>query len=166
MRFIGAVIIVALFLLGVFLFANWNTLTNPSQLSFLFFDADIPASFIFLGVTLVFTALLISYTLMLRTTMLMEAHHYAHELQAQRKLAESAETSRFEQLREQITLEFARLHTANQETRTSLMAHTEGMEQSLQKKFDETSNSFYAYAGEIEEKLDRAIAALPPKQMP
>lgn len=166
MKFIGAVIIVALFLLGVFLFANWNTLITPTRLSFLFFDADIPASFIFLGVTLVFAALLISYTLMLRTTMLMEAHRYAHELQAQRKLAESAETSRFEQLREQITLEFARLHTANQDTRTSLMAHTEGMEQSLHKKLDETTNSFYAYAGEIEEKLDRAIAALPPKQMP
>lgn len=166
MKFIGAVIIVALFLLGAFLFVNWNTLAAPTQLSFLFFDADIPASFIFLGVTLVFAALLISYTLMLRTTMLMEAHRYAHELQAQRKLAESAETSRFEQLREQITLEFARLHTANQDTRTSLMAHTEGMAQLLQKKLDESTNSFYAYTGEIEEKLDRSIAALPPKQTP
>ncbi|MFZ2302654.1 MAG: hypothetical protein WAW10_12410 [Gallionella sp.] len=166
MRFIGATIIIVLFLLGVFLFANWNTLTTPTQLSFLFFDAEIPASFVFLGVTLVFAALLISYTLMLRTTMLMDARRHTHELQAQRKLAESAETSRFEQLREQITLEFARLHTANQETRTSLMMHTESMEQSLQKKFDETTNSFYAYAGEIEEKLDRTIAALPPKQMP
>ena len=166
MKFIGDVIIVALFLLGVFLFANWNTLTTPAQLSFLFFDAEIPASFIFLGVTLVFAALLISYTLMLRTTMLMEAHRHAHEFQAQRKLAESAEASRFEQLREQITLEFARLHTANQDTRTSLMAHTESMEQLLQKKLDETTNSFDAYAGEIEEKLDRVLAALPPKQMP
>lgn len=166
MKFIGAVIIAALFLLGVFLYANWNVLTIPTQLSFLFFDADIPASFIFLGVMLMFAALLIGYTLMLRTTMLMESHHYANELKAQRKLADSAETSRFEQLREQITLEFSRLHTANQETRTSLMVHTESMEQSLQKKLDEATNSFYAYAGEIEEKLDHAVAALPPGQMP
>jgi hypothetical protein len=166
MKFIGAIIIIALFLLGVFLLANWNALTIPAQLSFLLFDAEIPASFIFLGVTLTFMVLLISYTLMLRTTMLMEAHRYANELQAQRKLAESAETSRFEQLREQLTLEFARLHTANQDTRTSLMVHTESMEQSLQKKLNETTNSFYAYAGEIEEKLDHALTALPPKQMP
>ena len=166
MKFIGAVIIVALFLLGVFLLTNWNTLIIPTQLSFLFFDAEFPVGLIFLGVTLVLATLLISYTLMLRTTMLMEAHRYASELQAQRKLAESAETSRFDQPREQITLEFARLHTANQDTRTSLMAHTESMDQSLHKILDEATNSLYAYTGEVEEKLDRVLAALPPRQMP
>lgn len=157
MKFIGAVILIALFLLGGFLLANWDTLTTPTPLSFLFFDAEGPAGLIFLGAILVFVALFAGYTLILRTTMLMEARRYAQELDAQRKLAENAESSRISQLHEQITLEFARLHTANQETRTSLMARTEDMEQSLRKSLDEATNSLSACVGEVEEKLDRAL---------
>lgn len=157
MKFIGAVIIIALFLLGGFLLANWDTLTTPAQLSFLFFEAQGSAGLIFLGAALVFAVLFTGYALILRTTMLMEARRYAHELEAQRKLAESAETSRIEQLREQITLEFARLHTANQDTHASLIARTESMEQSLKKSLDETTNSLSACVGEVEEKLDRVL---------
>lgn len=157
MKFIGAVIIIALFLLGVFLLVNWDTLAIPTQLSFLFFDAKGSVGLILLGITLAFVALLTSYTLMLRTIMLMDARRYAHELQVQRKLAESAETSRFDQLREQIILEFARLHTAHQDIHTSLLARSEDMEQSLRKSLDETTNSLSAYIGEVEEKLDRVL---------
>lgn len=157
MKFIGAIIIIALFLLGVFLLINWDTLAIPTQLSFLFFDAKGSVGLILLGITLAFVALLTSYTLMLRTIMLMDARRYANELQAQRKLAESAETSRFDQLREQITLEFARLHTTYQDTHTSLLARTEDMEQSLRRSLDETTNSLSAYVGEVEEKLDRVL---------
>ncbi len=160
MKFIGSIIIVALFLLGVFLFVNWNAMTTPTQLSFLFFEAKGSFGLIFLGVTLVFVVLFISYTLTLRTIMLMDARRHAHELQAQRKLAESAETSRFDQLREQITLEFAHLHTANQDASTSLMARTEDLEQSLRKSIDEATNSLSASMGEAEEKLDRALARI------
>ncbi len=161
MKFIGAVIFIALLLLGVFLLVNWNTLATPTQLSFLFFDAKASVGLILLGVLVVFVALLTSYALMLRTTMLMDARRYAQELQAQRKLADSAETSRFDQLREQITLEFARLHTANQDARTSLMARSEDMEQSLRKSLDEATNSLSAYVGEVDEKLDRVLPHIP-----
>jgi DNA anti-recombination protein RmuC len=160
MKFIGSIIIIALFLLGVFLFANWNAMTTPIQLSFLFFEAKGSLGLIFLGVTLVFAILFISYTLTLRTRMLMDARRDAHELQAQRKLAESAETSRFDQLREQITLEFAHLHTTNQDAHTSLMARTEDLEQSLRKSIEEATNSLSAAMGEVDEKLDRALSRI------
>lgn len=160
MKFIGAVIIIALFLLGGFLLANWDTLTTPTRLSFLFFEAHGPVGLIFLGVTLVFVALFTSYALILRTTMLMEARRYSQELVALRKLAEGAENSRIDQLREQITLEFARLHTANQDIQTSFMNRSESLEQSLRKSLDETTNSLSACVGEVEEKLDRVITRI------
>jgi len=47
---------------------------------------------ILLGLTLVLVALFILYALVLRTHMLMESRRLNQELQAQRKLAESAET--------------------------------------------------------------------------
>ena len=160
MKFIGAVIIIALFLLGGFMLANWDTLTTPTLLSFLFFEAQGPVGLIFLGVTLVFVALFTSYALILRTTMLMEARRYSQELGALRKLAEGAENSRIDQLREQITLEFARLHTANQDIQTSFMNRSESLEQSLRKSLDETTNSLSACVGEVEEKLDRVITRI------
>lgn len=157
MKFIGAIILFALLVLGVFLFANWATLGAPTQLSFLFFEAQGSIGLILLGVALVFVVLLVSYTLVLRTTMLMDARRHAQELQAQRKLADSAETSRFDQLREQISSEFARLHSANQDALASLMARSDAMEQSLRKSLDEATNSLSACVGEVEEKLDRVL---------
>ncbi len=160
MKFIGVIIIAALFLLGVFLFVNWDAITAPTQLSFLFFEGKGSVGLISLGVTLVFAILFISYTLTLRTRMLIEGRRYTQEVEVQRKLADSAETSRFDQLREQITLEFANLHTANQDTRISLMARTEDLEQSLRKSIDEAANGLSASIGEVEEKLDRVLARI------
>ena len=157
MKFVGAIIIVALFLLGLFLFANWETMTTPTQLSFLFFNAKISFGLMFLGITLVFAVLFISYILMLRTSVLMDAHRHAQELHAQRMLAESAETSRFGQLREQISFELARLHTENQDFHISLMARNDEIEQSLRKSLEEATNTLSASMGEMEEKLDRAL---------
>ena len=160
MKFIGVTIIFALFLLGAFLLVNWDVIIAPTQLSFLFFEAKSSVGLISLGIALVFAILFVGYSFTLRTRMLMEGRRYAHEIEVQRKLADSAETSRFDQLREQITLEFANLHTANQDTRSSLMTRSEELEQSLQKSLDEDTNSLSAAMGEMEEKLDRALARI------
>lgn len=158
MKIIGTIIVIVLILLGVFMLVNWDALIAPSHLSFVFYNAEGPIGLIFLGITLLLLILLVSYTLMLRTSMLMETRRHAHELQALRKLADSAESSRFEKLREQLTLEFARMHSANDEILVSLMTRTEGMEQTLLKSLGETTNSLSAHAGEVEEKLDRVLA--------
>lgn len=160
MKYIGAIIVFALFLLGLFLFVNWGAMTTPTKLSFLFFDAEGSFGLIFLGITMVFAILFVAYAFTLRTTMLMEAHRHAQALKAQRKLAESAETSRFDLLREQITTGFERLRTAHHDDRTSLMTHNEVMEQSLRKSLEENTNGLSAAMGEMEEKLDRALARI------
>lgn len=160
MKFFGVIIIFALLLLGTFLLLNWDVIIVPTQLSFLFFEAKGSVGLISLAIALLFGMLFVLYTLTLRTRMLMEGRRYSHEIEVQRKLADSAETSRFDQLREQIALEFASLHTASQETHSSLMTRIEELEQSLQKSQDDTDNSLLASMGEMEEKLDRALARL------
>ena len=157
MRLIGSIIIIALLLLGVFLLLNWSAMTVPTQLSFLFFETKGSPGLIFLGITLLFSVLFISYTLTLRTRMLMEGRRHTNELEAQRKLAENAEMSRFDQLREQITLEFAQMRTADLDAHDGLRVRIEDMDQSLRKSLDEAANSLSASMGEMEEKLDRAL---------
>jgi len=158
MNYIGAIVVFALFLLSLFLFVNWGAMTSPTKLSFLFFDAEGSFGLIFLGVTLVFALLFVAYSFALRTSMLLEGHRQAQQLEAQRKLAESAETSRFEKLREQISAEFERLRAENNNDHAGLMTRNEEMEQSLRKSLEETTNGLSAAMGEMEEKLDRALA--------
>lgn len=115
-------------------------LTAPTTLSFVAFNIEGPLGIILLGVTLVLVALFVLYALTLRTNMLLESRRLNQELQAQRKLAESAETSRINELR---TLIDARMDEA---------------EQSMKLAINEATNSLAALVGEMDDKIDRALA--------
>jgi len=160
MKFVGAIILVSLILVGVFTLANWEVLTAPTTLSFLAFTVDAPLGVLLLGFMLVLLALLLGYVMMLRTTMLVEARRHAQELQSQRKLAESAEASRVSELRGRIDLEFDRLRKAVEETSSRLANRSEAMEQSLRRTLEENTNSLSAHLGEVEDKLNRALDRL------
>lgn len=154
MNFLGAVILAALFLLAVFTLANWSVLTAPTMLSFVAFHVEGPLGVIMLGVTLVLVALFVLYALTLRTNMLMESRRYNQELQALRKLAESAETSRFNELRTQIEHEFAQMRSVI----GAADLRMDGMEQSMKRSLDEAANGLAALVGEMDDKVDRALA--------
>lgn len=154
MNVLGAVILVALFLLAVFTLANWSVLTAPTLLSFVAFHVEGPLGVILLGVTLVLVALFVLYALMLRTNMLMESRRHNQELQAQRKLAESAEASRLSELRTQITDEFAQMRDAVGQADVRL----ERVEQSMRQSMNEAANGLAALVGEMDDKIDRALA--------
>ncbi|OJY56286.1 hypothetical protein [Thiobacillus sp. 0-1251] len=154
MNVLGAVILVALFLLAGFTLANWSVLTAPTLLSFVAFHVEGPLGVILLGVTLVLVALFVLYALMLRTNMLMESRRHNQELQAQRKLAESAEASRLNELRAQVTHEFAQLRDAIGQADV----HMDKMEQSMRQSMNEAANGLAALVGEMDDKIDRALA--------
>ena len=139
MNFLGAIILVALLLLAVFTLANWAVLTAPTTLSFVAFNVEGPLGVILLGVTLVLVVLFVLYALTLRTNMLMESHRLNQELQAQRKLAESAETSRFNDLHTQID------------------ARMDSTEQSMKLAIHEATNGLAALVSDMDDKIDRAF---------
>ncbi|HBU30154.1 MAG: hypothetical protein A2X71_06180 [Thiobacillus sp. GWE1_62_9] len=154
MNFLGVVILVALFLLAVFTLANWSVLSAPAALSFLVFEVDGPLGVIMLGVTLVLVALFVLYALTLRTSMLMESRRHSQELQAQRTLAETAEASRLSELRTQIEQEFAQLRGAI----AGIDTRMDAVEQSMKQSLDEAANGLAALVGEMDDKVDRALA--------
>jgi len=154
MNFLGIVILAALFLLAVFTLANWAVLTAPTLLSFVAFHVEGPLGVILLGVTLFLVALFVLYALMLRTNMLMESRRHNMELQAQRKLAESAEASRLSELRTQIDHEFVQLRGSVGD----VDARLDKLEQSMKQSLDEAANGLAALVGEMDDKIDRALA--------
>jgi uncharacterized integral membrane protein len=154
MNALGTVILVALLLLAVFTLANWTVLTAATTLSFVVFDVEGPLGVVLLGAMLVLVALFVLYALTLRTSMLMESRRHNQELQAQRKLAETAEASRLSELRTQVEREFAQLRGAIGELDGQLDRHEQSVKQSL----DEAANGLAAMVGEVDDKIDRALA--------
>lgn len=127
---------IGLLLLLMFAIANWGLLTAPASLSFLLFTVEGPLGMILLGATLVLTALAGVYALSLRTAMLVDMRRHTKELEVQRVLADSAEASRF----------------------TELRARIDALEMKLLDALEETANSLSACVGEVDEKLDRLAA--------
>jgi uncharacterized integral membrane protein len=154
MNFIGIIILLALFLLAVFTLANWAVLSASSTLSFIVFDIEGPLGVILLGAMLVLVALFVIYALTLKTAMLMESRRHNQELEAQRKLAETAEASRLSELRTQIEREFAQLRDAIGGVDGRMDGHEQAMKQSL----NEAANGLAALVAEMDDKIDRALA--------
>ena len=157
MKILTPLILLSLILLGVFTLANWTALSTPSPLSFVAFHLDAPLGLVLLGILAGFVALFVAYILILRTAMLMDARRYAHEVQAQRKLAEQAEASRLSELRSQLEREFAHLRETTEKSHAELGARFEGMEQTLKNVIEETGSSLSAYIGEVDDKIDRSL---------
>lgn len=154
MNFLGAIILAALFLLAVFTLVNWSVLTVPTTISFVAFDVEGPLGVILLGVTLVLVALFVLYALTLRTAMLMESRRHHQALDAQRKLAETAEASRLNELQAQVAREFAELRGVV----AQVDARMDTVEQSVRHAIDEAANGLAALVGEMDDKIDRALA--------
>ncbi|OZA26098.1 MAG: hypothetical protein B7X91_10770 [Hydrogenophilales bacterium 17-64-11] len=154
MNFLGIVILVVLLLLAVFSLANWSVLSSPATLSFIVFDVEGPLGVILLGAMLIVVGLFILYALALRTNMLIESRHHNQELQAQRKLAETAEASRLIELRTQIEREFADVRATVRE----LSEQIDRNEQSVKQSLDEAANGLAALVAEADDKIDRALA--------
>jgi len=154
MNFIGIVILLALFLLAVFTLANWAVLSASSTLSFIVFDIEGPLGVILLGAMLVLVVLFVVYALTLKTGMLMESRRHNQELEAQRKLAETAEASRLSELRTQIEREFAQLRDAI----GGVNGRMDSREQAMKQSVNEAANGLAALVAEIYHTMHRALA--------
>lgn len=154
MIFFSIVILVFLLLLTVFSLANWSVLNAPVTLSLIVYDIEGPLGVILLGAMLGLVVLFVLYALMLRTSMLMESRRCNQELDALRKLAETAEASRLVELRAQIEREFADVRVMSAEISGQMERNVQTMRQSL----DETANGLAALVAEMDDKIDRVLA--------
>jgi hypothetical protein len=90
-----------------------------------------------------------------------EARRYAKELKAQRELADTAEASRFTELRTFLEGELRRIEAQAAAGTREVSGRIERLETQLQDRVAESTRTLTAYVGEVEDKIDRAI---PPPQ--
>ncbi|HEY7218556.1 MAG TPA: LapA family protein [Candidatus Binatia bacterium] len=150
------VIVSVLGILVMFALLNWNAFTAPTELSVGFTTVEAPLGLLLLGITALLTGMFLVYIVYLQSSTLLESRRQARELQSQREIAESAEASRFQQLR--ITVETA-LHEQTSQTlefKNSVLVRLEEVERNLRAAVEQSSNSIAAYLGEIEDRFERA----------
>jgi uncharacterized integral membrane protein len=152
--------LIALVLVAIAAFAvvNWPAFVAPTRLSLLFTEVQAPLGLIMLALTALLTALFLAYLVFQQAGVILEARRYARELKANRELADRAEASRFTELRAFIEAELRRLDARIGAVSTGMEARIDRLEQATLARLDEATGSLSACVGEVDDKLDRALA--------
>jgi hypothetical protein len=139
----------------IFAAANWAAFTAPATLHFGFATVDAPLGVIMLALIAVLAVLFLVYVVYLQTSVLFEGRRHARELQSQRELAEQAETSRYNQLRQFVENEIKANARQAEQTRAEILGRMDQLERELRTAIEQAGNTLSAYIGEVEDLLQR-----------
>ena len=147
-------ILVVLGLIAMFSALNWGAFIAPTVLSLGFTTLEAPLGLILLGIVALLTLLFLVYITYLQSTVLLESRRHARELQLQRDLAEQAEASRFNQLRNLLETELEKLAADTEQSKSLLLTRLEQLDRDFRAALEQTANSLAAYIGELEDKVE------------
>lgn len=142
---------VVLGLLAFFGFMNWPVLNAPVPL--------------WLGVTTITAPLgtlmlvlfggVVLLMLIEQSVALAETRRYGRDIDAQRRLADQAEASRFTELRSYLSGELTRSEQRSVDMQGALIARVDQLERSLRTASDQQANSLAATIGELDDRIER-----------
>jgi uncharacterized membrane protein YccC len=144
-------------LIAVFSALNWGAFIAPTVLSLGLTSVEAPLGLILLAIVALLTLLFLVYITYLQSTVLLESRRHGRELQAQRDLAEQAETSRFNQLRIFMETEIQKLSGDMEQSKSLLLTRLDQIERELRSSLEQTGNTLAAYIGELEDRFDRSL---------
>jgi uncharacterized integral membrane protein len=145
--------------IALFAALNWSAFTAPTTLHFGFGTIDAPLGLIMLGLVVVLTVLFLGFVIYLQTTVLFEGRRHTRELQAQRELAEQAETSRYSQLRRFLETELQKHVQQSEQERADVLERLDEVERELRTAIEHSANTLAAYVGEVDDLLQRKLGA-------
>jgi len=143
-----------------FVVLNWSVITAPTTLSFGFWTAQAPLGLLLLGFTVLIAAMFLFVLAIQQATVLVETRRTAKELNAQRTLADQAESSRFTALGTHLDEELRRLEEQAAARHDTLTQRIDALEQSLRAHMDQTGNSLSAFLGEVGDRVERMEGAM------
>jgi uncharacterized membrane protein YgaE (UPF0421/DUF939 family) len=157
-------ILIVLGAVALFTVVNWQAVTAPTSLSLIVGTVEAPLGLILLGLILLLLVLFVVYVAYLQSSVLLESRRHARELQAQRDLAEHAESSRLRELRSFVESQLQSLTRQLEETKTETTARLDQLNQDLRAAIAQSETSLTAYLGEIDDRLERSAADAPAKK--
>jgi uncharacterized integral membrane protein len=145
--------------IAVFAIVNWSAFTSPTALSLVFGTVQAPLGLIMLALTGLLAALFLVYIVYLQAGAIGEAHRASRDMAAQRALADQAEASRFTALQTFLAAELKLLHDRVGGAQIETSRRIEAAEHALLSRLTDVSNGLAAHLGEVEDKIDRAVAS-------
>jgi len=161
LRAFSLTLVLVYVLLAAFAILNWTALAAPSTLSLGFADVSAPLGMVMLVFTAAISGLFVVYIVLLQAGVILEARRLTKEVKAQRELADTAEASRFTELRTLLEAELRKIESQGAAFQRDFGARIEQSERGMQDKLAEATRTLSAYLGEIEDKLDRALVPAP-----
>ena len=155
MRFRTVVLIVFVLFVAGFVALNVDEFTRSSVLSLGFTTVQVSLGLVMLLMLVVATVVFLASTMIMQSANLLETRKYARELNAQRELADKAESSRFTELRHYLDaaalVEKEREVVANQVWAERMAS----LDRTLLARMDQSDNTVAAHLGQLEDRLDR-----------
>lgn len=161
LRAFSLTLVLTFVLLAAFAALNWQAMAAPGPLSLGVVDVTAPLGLIVLAFTAAISGLFIVYIVLLQAGVILEARRLTKEVKAQRELADTAEASRFTELRALLEGELRRIEAQGVASGGEFAARIEQSERGMRDKLADATGTLTAYLGEIEDKLDRALAPAP-----
>lgn len=103
------VLIIMLFIVAIFITANWSRVVTPSNLNFLIREAEAPLGIVLCAVILIQSIIFLVFLAHLETSAALESHSRNREIEKLRKIADNKEESRIHELEERIESRFEEL---------------------------------------------------------
>ncbi|MEO8186930.1 MAG: LapA family protein [Burkholderiaceae bacterium] len=141
--------------IAFFGFMNWPALNAPVQLWLGVTTVAAPLG----TVVLVLFGIVVVLMLVEQSIALGENRRYGRELEAQRKLADQAEASRFTELRTYLASELARAEQRAADVQTALMTRADQLEHALRSALNQQGNSLAATIAELDDRIQRGNIA-------
>lgn len=141
--------------IAAFAALNWNVFITPTELSLGFTTTQIPLGLAMLGLLAFLTALFLGFVVYLQASALLETRRHSRELQASRELADQAEASRFNELRNFLEAELLKLTNLHAGSKSEVIARIEQLEDNLHTAIEQSGNTLAAYIGELEDRLEK-----------
>lgn len=140
---------IVLALTALFAAMNWPAFNTPQSLWLGFATVTAPLGVLLLGALVIVAVLL----LVEQSAALAESRRHAREVDAQRKLAERAEASRYTDLHAYLTEEMGRAEQRALDTRATIINRLDALERDLRAAIEQNSASVATYLADHEERL-------------
>jgi Na+-transporting methylmalonyl-CoA/oxaloacetate decarboxylase gamma subunit len=148
--------------IALFAAANWGAFTAPTTLHFGFATVDAPLGLIMLVLTALLAFVFLVFIIYLQTSVLLEGRRHARELQAQRELAEQAEASRYNQLRQFLEAAIDKHAEQTDRMRAEVLEKLHQLDRELRSAIEQSGNTLSAYIGEVEDLVQRRLGGQEP----
>ncbi len=153
MKIINFILLIVLVALVIFAAVNWQAIMAPVPLSLLFTEAEAPLGLILLAATGLLALLFLGFVVYMQSSTLMIRRKLNKEVEEQRKLANEAEASRYNELRIYLERELGKVVEKSDEIQQKVDAQLNEVSTTLNNKLDETGASLSAYIGELDSRL-------------